>query len=116
MGMPGGRQSRVAQSAESRPAGTSDGTAFSKSRPRRSPRAGSRELRNSASGRPPHSLEYIALWPAAQTLRVIAAGSVFPASTAGTQSANSTQFAAASNTARSTRRQCHTLDQNHSEE
>jgi hypothetical protein len=51
-----------------------------------------------------------------QTPRWMARGSVTPASTDGTQSANSTQLKAASKVAGAVFKQCQIFDQNHSEE
>ncbi len=72
--------------------------------------------RNSLSGSPPHSSQYIALWPAAQTPRTIFSGRVSPASSAGIQSQCSTKLCAAANTFGAARLQRSALLQNHSEE
>src|SRR4051812_10521611 len=48
--------------------------------------------------------------------RLMRFGSLMPARTAGTQSHNSTQECAASNTLGATLRQCQSFDQNHSDE
>src|SRR3990170_1206274 len=114
--MPSGTPSVSAQCGDSVPADLSGGNARSYSRSRRSASFGSRRARNAFEGRPPHASEYIALWPAAQTQRTTAFGSVTPQSRAGTKSANSTQLAAASKTLGATRRQRQIFDQNHSEE
>ena len=114
IGIPSLRPSLVAHSLHSFPASVSTAYASLYRRSLKSPSFGSSFARKSLAGKPPHSLENIALWPAAQTLRLSVNGFVSPAKTAGNQSQYSTQLKAASKTASSTRKQCKSLLKNHS--
>src|SRR3954469_1823971 len=105
-----------AHASLSPPAGRPGGNASSYSRSRTSASFGSSRARNAFGGRPPHTFEYIALWPAAQTQRTIFFESPTPLSTAGMKSASSAHVAVASKTSGATFRQCQIFDHHHSDE
>ena len=107
---------RSAHSGDNLPTGLSAVSVFSNKRERKPANKGSKVVRNSSLGNPPHCSCHIALWPQAQRLRTISSLLVTPVIKAGNHSQYSTIEYAFALTCSSSRSTCKAFAQNHSDE